>query len=183
MISSLCVFCGASDGVAEQYKEVAARFGRLCAEAGIRLVYGGGRVGLMGICADAALAAGGAVVGVIPRILHAREVAHMGVRELHLVHDMHERKQRMSDLCDGFVVLPGGLGTLDEMIEVVTWRQLGLHQKPLAIVDEGGYWRPLLSLFEHVVAEGFAKADIKRFYNVVTNVEQAIPALEAAVVR
>jgi uncharacterized protein (TIGR00730 family) len=119
-------------------------------------------------------------VGVIPRILHAREVAHMGVRELHLVHDMHERKQRMSDLCDGFVVLPGGLGTLDEMIEVVTWRQLGLHQKPLAIVDEGGYWRPLLGLFEHVVAEGFAKADIKRFYKVVSKVELAIPAIEAA---
>src|SRR5579883_15172 len=142
-VKRLCVYCGSSSQVDEIYRRAAARLGQVIAQAGIELVYGGGRVGLMGLMADAALAAGGRVIGVIPHLLHDREVGHAGVGELIVVGSMHERKQRMFDLADAFVMLPGGLGTLDETIEILTWKQLGLHDKPVIIADIAGYWAPL----------------------------------------
>ena len=149
VIKRLCVYCGSSPGVEPSYSTAAARLGTLLAESHVELVYGGGRVGLMGTLADAALAAGGRITGIIPRHLHDREVGHPGVSELIVVGSMHERKQRMFEIADAFAVLPGGLGTLDETFEMITWRQLGLHDKPLIIIDIAGYWTPLLELFEH----------------------------------
>src|SRR5690242_13485789 len=151
-IRRLCVYCGSSGMVDERYRAAASELGTRLAAAGIELVYGGGRVGLMGLLADAALAAGGRVTGVIPRHLHDREVAHAGLSELIVVGSMHERKRRMFDIADGFAALPGGLGTLDETIEIVTWRQLALHDKPVVIVDVAGYWAPLRALVEHAIA-------------------------------
>ena len=151
-LSSVCVYCGSRVGSEPRYRDTAARTGRLLAERGIRLVYGGGRVGLMGVMADAALAGGGRVTGVIPGYLQAREVGHEGLSELLVVEDMHQRKQKMFDISDAFLALPGGIGTLDEAFEMVTWRQLALHSKPVVFVDDGGYWRPLLAFIEHVIA-------------------------------
>src|SRR6185437_7084929 len=141
-IKRLCVYCASSRGVQESYRSAAVALGTSIADAGIELVYGGGRVGLMGLIADAALARNGRVTGVIPGHLHDREVAHPNAR-LVVVASMHERKQRMFDLADAFVALPGGLGTLDETIEIVTWKQLGLHDKPIVILDIERYWAPL----------------------------------------
>lgn len=146
----------------------------------MRLVFGGGRVGLMGILADAALAAGGSVTGVIPAHLEKREVQHRELTELLVVGSMHERKHRMFELADAFAVLPGGLGTLDETIEIVTWRQLGLHDKPLVLVNNAGYWKPLLDLIDHAIASGFARPATKRLFTVVESVEEVFAAIEAA---
>jgi uncharacterized protein (TIGR00730 family) len=154
----LCVFCGSSAGVRPGYLAAAQAVGRLLAERGIELVYGGGRVGLMGACADAALAAGGRVQGVMPEGLLAREVGHEGLTELHVVRTMHERKALMADLSDGFVTLPGGFGTLEEFCEVVTWSQLGIHPKPCGLLNVEGYYDPLLALFDHATAEGFVRS-------------------------
>ncbi len=180
VLSSLCVYCGSSAGVDAAHRDAAARLGRLMAERGVRLVFGGGRVGLMGILADAALAAGGSVTGVIPRHLEAREVEHTGVGELVVVDGMHARKQRMFELADAFAALPGGLGTLDETIEIVTWRQLGLHDKPLVLIDNAGYWAPLLALIDHVIAAGFAPPEARRLYTVVPRVDDVFAAIAAA---
>jgi uncharacterized protein (TIGR00730 family) len=179
VIKRLCVYCGSSTGVDGGYREAAARLGALLAGSGIELVYGGGRVGLMGVLADAALAAGGRVTGIVPRHLHDREVAHRGVQNLIVVASMHERKQRMFELADAFAVLPGGLGTLDETIEMLTWRQLGLHGKPVIIADIAGYWAPLIALFEHAIAQGFAAASSREFYRVVARIEDVLPTLAA----
>jgi uncharacterized protein (TIGR00730 family) len=179
VIKRLCVYCGSSAGVDARYREAAARLGTLLAESGVELIYGGGRVGLMGVLADAALAGGGRVTGVIPRHLHDREVAHPGVGNMIVVASMHERKQRMFELADAFAVLPGGLGTLDETIEMLTWRQLGLHGKPVIVADVGAYWKPLLGLFEHAIAQGFAAVSSREFYRVVTRVEDLLPTLAA----
>jgi uncharacterized protein (TIGR00730 family) len=175
----LCVYCGSSAGADARYREAAARLGTLLAESGVELIYGGGRVGLMGVLADAALAGGGRVTGVIPRHLHDREVANPGVGNMIVVASMHERKQRMFELADAFAVLPGGLGTLDETIEMLTWRQLGLHGKPVIVADVGAYWKPLLGLFEHAIAQGFAAVSSREFYRVVTRVEDLLPTLAA----
>lgn len=153
----LCVFCGSSVGARAEYLAAAQTLGRTLAERGVRLVYGGARVGLMGAVADAALASGGEVVGVIPRALEEREIAHTGLSELRVVGSMHERKAVMSDLSDGFVVLPGGLGTLEELFEVWTWAELGVHDKPCGVLDVAGYYAPLIAFLDHGVREGFVR--------------------------
>jgi uncharacterized protein (TIGR00730 family) len=150
---SVCVYCGSSAGASPAYAAAAAELGRELAGRGIGLVYGGGNVGLMGAVADAALAAGGAVVGVIPEALVAREVAHGGLTELHVVASMHDRKALMAELADAFVALPGGLGTLEELFEILTWAQLGLHRKPSGLVNVAGYYDGLVSFLAHAVDE------------------------------
>ena len=156
-IRRLCVFCGSSPGTRPEYTEAARALGALLAERGIGLVYGGGRVGLMGTVADAVLAGGGEVVGVIPEALMAREVGHTGLTELHVVRSMHERKALMAELADAFVALPGGFGTWEEFCEVLTWSQLGLHAKPFGLLDVAGYYAPFVALCDHAVAEGFVR--------------------------
>ena len=176
-IKSICVYCGSSLGHDTRYRENAATFGRLMAEAGIELVYGGGNIGLMGVTADAVLEAGGRVTGVIPEDLKRAELAHQDLHELLIVDSMHERKRAMFERADAFVALPGGPGTLDETIEIITWRQLGLHGKPVVIVDDGGYWQPLIALFEHTITQGFARDGFRRLFTVVKVVEDVIPTL------
>jgi uncharacterized protein (TIGR00730 family) len=156
-VQRVCVFCGASSGRVPTYAEAARAFGTAAAARGLGLVYGGGRVGLMGAVADAALAAGGEVVGVIPQELFDRELAHRGLTELRVVGSLHERKAAMADLADAFVALPGGFGTLDELMEQLTWSQLGLHDKPIGLLDVEGYWRPLIALARHATEEGFVR--------------------------
>lgn len=159
MLNRICVYCGSSRGASEVYAEQAATLGKLLAQRGIGLVYGGARVGTMGVLADAALDAGGAVLGVIPQHMMAVELGHTGLTELHVVEDMHQRKAKMAELSDGFVALPGGVGTLEELFEVWTWAQLGLHSKPLGLVDVAGYYRPLAEFAEHMVNEGFVRRE------------------------
>jgi hypothetical protein len=153
----ICVFCGASDGFDPAYVRTASDVGTMLAERGIGLVYGGGRVGCMGAVADAALAAGGEVIGVIPERLATREIAHTGLTTLHVVRSMHERKALMADNADAFLGLPGGFGTLEEIFEVVTWRQLGFHAKPCGLLDVDGYFASLLQFCDDAVTKGFVK--------------------------
>lgn len=157
-VTSLCVYCGSSSGKHPEYAEKAHAFGTEMARREITLVYGGGNVGLMGVVADAVLAGGGKVIGVIPRQLVDREVAHAGLTELQVVDTMHQRKTRMFELSDAFVALPGGFGTLDEMFEMLTWSQLGLHSYPCAFLDVRGYYAPLRGMMDHMVGEGFVRA-------------------------
>jgi len=156
-VRRVCVFCGASSGRSSAYAEAARSFGAALAGRGLGLVYGGGKVGLMGAVADGALGAGGEVVGVIPQELVERELAHAGLTEQHVVASLHERKALMAGLADAFVALPGGFGTLDELMEQLTWSQLGLHAKPVGLLDVSGYWRPLISLARHATEEGFVR--------------------------
>ena len=156
---SVCVYCGSNAGSRPVYAERAAALGTRLAQEGFALVYGGGNVGLMGVVADAALAAGGEVVGVIPEQLVNWEVAHRGVTRLEVVANMHERKARMFDLSDAFVALPGGFGTMDEMFEMLTWRQLGLGDKPCAFLDVDGFYAPLVAMMDRMVSERFLHAD------------------------
>jgi len=153
----VCVFCGSSPGARPEYRATAEALGRMLAARGLGLVYGGGNVGLMGVLADAALAAGGEVIGVIPRALVDLEVAHTGLRDLRIVDSMHERKAAMAELAGAFVALPGGIGTLEELFEVWTWAQLGLHAKPCALLDVAGYYAPLVAFLEHAVAARFLR--------------------------
>jgi uncharacterized protein (TIGR00730 family) len=155
----ICVFCGASSGASPAFAEAAAAVGTELARRGIGVVYGGGRLGLMGVVADAALAAGGEVSGVIPRGLVDRELAHDRLSALHVVQTMHERKARMNELSDGFLTLPGGLGTLEELAEVVSWAQLGLHVKPVAVLNVRGYFDGLLAWVEGAVSDGFVRPE------------------------
>src|SRR5512136_1961173 len=155
----VCVFCGSQLGSKPAYLEAARRMGESLARRRLGLVYGGASVGLMGAVADAALAAGGEVIGVLPGPLQKKELAHAGLTRLHLVGSMHERKAKMASLADAFVALPGGLGTLEEFAEVLTWAQLGLHRKPCALLDAGGYWRPLTAFLDHAVAERFVRPE------------------------
>src|ERR1051325_8659898 len=157
----LCVFTGSSSGARAAYAEAARELGTLLARRGIGLVYGGARVGLMGAVADAVLAAGGEAIGVIPQALVAKEVAHTGLTALHVVESMHARKAMMSDLSDGFIALPGGWGTLEELFEVLTWAQLGLHRKPTGLLNVDGYFDGLLAFLTHTVAEAFVRTDRK----------------------
>jgi len=156
-VERVCVFCGASSGRQPVYAESARAFGAEVATRGLGLVFGGGRVGLMGAVADAALAAGGEVVGVIPQGLVDRELAHEGVTRLEVVASLHERKARMAELADAFVALPGGFGTLDELLEQLTWSQLGLHASPIGLLDVEGFWGPLVALARHATEEGFVR--------------------------
>lgn len=151
----ICVFAGSSVGARDEYAKAARTLGRELAARGLALVYGGSSKGLMGVVADAALAGGGEVIGVLPRGLFQREVAHAELTELREVGSMHERKALMSDLADGFIALPGGYGTFDELFEIVTWSQIGLHAKPIGLLDAAGYFAPLLALVEHAAREGF----------------------------
>lgn len=179
-IRSVCVYCGSAGAVDERYRAAAEEIGRSLAEAGIGLVFGGGRIGLMGIAADAALAAGGHVVGVIPAALRNAELAHQGVSELIVVDTMHDRKRVMAERADAFAILPGGIGTLDEFFEIATWRQLGLHDKPIFVVDIAGYWQPLRALFDHIAAEGFVTALVPRLIEIVSDVSTLTAALRRA---
>ena len=157
-MKSICVYCGSNSGGKPAYAERAIALGTRMASEGIRLVYGGGNIGLMGTIADAVLAGGGEVVGVIPKQLVDMEVAHLGLTELEVVGSMHERKSRMFDLADGFVALPGGFGTLEEIVEMLTWRQLGIGTKPCAILDVEGYYQPLVAMMDRMVEERFLHA-------------------------
>jgi hypothetical protein len=154
---SICVYCGSNPGTDPQFMATARRFGRGLAERGYQLIFGGVGYGLMGAVADGALSAGGPVVGIIPKALLAMEVAHTGLTELHVVDDMHHRKRMMANRADGFVVLPGGCGTMDEFFEVFTWAQLGFHDKPIAILNGDQYYEPLLNFMRSMVANGFLK--------------------------
>ena len=178
-ITSVCVFCGSSSRVAEAYRNAATRLGALVATHGVRLVYGGGRVGLMGLLADAALAAGGEVVGVIPQFLVDLEVAHVGLTELRVVESMHERKRTMAELAEAFVALPGGFGTLEEAVEVMTWHQLGLHRKPTVLVSIDGFWEPFRQLADRFVEERFAHPVQRGSFTLVASVDDVLPALAA----
>ncbi len=166
-IRSVAVFCGAAAGARPAYRDAAAALGAGLAHAGIRLVYGGGGSGLMGTVAQAALDAGGEVVGVIPQFLMDREVAHPGVADMIVTDSMHSRKRRMFDLSDGFIVLPGGLGTLDEAIEIITWRQLGLHNKPILFCDVNGSATPVATAVNLAIDEGFARPDATTLFEVL----------------
>jgi uncharacterized protein (TIGR00730 family) len=177
---SICVFCGSRVGNDPAYAELARRLGAECAARGVRLVYGGGRIGLMGILADAALSAGGEVVGVIPEFLQKLEVGNGAVSELHLVGSMHERKQRMFDLADAFVTLPGGLGTFDETIEIITWKQLRLHSKPVVLINHEGYWEIFRELVGHAVTHGFAHGKVRELFTLVDGVDDVFAAIDAA---
>lgn len=176
-INSVCLYCGSSNSVDAVYKEAAAEFGRLLAGAGIRLVYGGGHVGLMGVAADAALSLGGEVVGIIPQHIRIREIQHTSLTELHVVDSMHIRKNMMFEMSDAFVILPGGLGTLDETFEILTWRQLGLHDKPVIIANINGFWDPLLGLIEHTIDRRFARPTNRDLFVVVETVNEVLGAL------
>ena len=157
-LRTVCVYAGSAKGERPAYAEAAQQLGRLLAQQGLGLVYGGGRVGLMGVIADAVLEAGGHVVGVIPKGLATRELAHTGLNELLVVESMHERKARMADLADAFVALPGGYGTLEELVEILTWAQLGIHHKPCGLLNVAGYYDRLLSMLAHAEDEGFLRA-------------------------
>jgi uncharacterized protein (TIGR00730 family) len=178
-IRSLCVYCGSSGRGRESHHEAARRLGRLMAEAGVRLVYGGGRIGLMGQVADAVLEGGGEVFGIIPRFLDQVEVGHSGVSQMIVTENMHERKERMAELSDAFVILPGGLGTLDETFEILTWKQLQLHDKPVVVADIDGYWQPLVGLIDRLVEENYARPEHRELFRVVASVDEVLPALEA----
>ena len=179
-IRSICVFCGSSTPPDPRYADMATALGALLAGSGIRLVYGGGRVGLMGAVAGAALAAGGRVTGVIPVGLFSVEVAHTGLTELREVGSMHERKQLMYDLADAFIALPGGLGTLEELAEVTTWSQLGLHAKPVVLLDVDDFWAPLAAQLDRMVAVGLLKRENRGLIQRAGTPSEALSALSAA---
>lgn len=172
----LCVFCGSSLPREPAYRDAATVLGTEIGRAGTELVYGGGRIGLMGLVADAAIAAGAKVIGVIPAALHNREIAHPGLSDLVVVPDMQERKRQMFALSDAVAVLPGGLGTLDEAFEAITLRQLGFFAKPIVVIDTLGYWRPLQAMVTRVIESGFARPDAAKLYEVVARAEDVIPA-------
>lgn len=179
-VRSICVYCGSAGRVDPRFRTAAERLGRAIADQGIELIYGGGRVGLMGLVADAALAAGGRVTGIIPDHIQSLEVEHTGLTELVVVDSMHTRKRLMFERSDAFVVLPGGLGTLDETFEILTWRQLALHDKPIVIVDEGGYWQPLEAMIDHMIEAGFCRPGHKGLYRLVPSVDAVFEALAMA---
>lgn len=175
---AVAVFCGAQNAVPEEHLNIATQLGTTLAKAGRTLVYGGGDCGLMGRVANAVLESKGNVVGVFPRGLRRIEIEHKGLSKMFLVDTMHERKQIMYDHADVFVILPGGCGTLDEMFEVITWRQIGIHDKPVLILNHNGYWDHLAALLEHMVETGFARAETRRFYQVVNSFEELLDALQ-----
>ena len=176
-IRSLCVFCGSRVGADPAYAAGAERLGRGLAERGVRLIYGGGSIGLMGVVMQSVLDHGGEVTGVIPEFLMRREVGNPALTELVVVDSMHERKQRMFELSDAFAVLPGGLGTLDETIEIITWQQLRLHAKPIGLLSIAGYWQVYEALIDRMVDQGFADAGIRDLFIVEEDVESLLGAL------
>ena len=179
-IKSVCVYCGSSNGVADEIKEVATLVGKTLAQKGITTVYGGGHVGLMGMTADAALQAGGEVIGIIPDHLQRAEVQHQGLTELLITDSMHTRKRLMVDRSDAFLILPGGLGTLDEMFEILTWRQLELHDKPVIMINWLGYWDKIIDAIDHAIEVGFVRPHHRDNLTIVDSVEAAMEALDSA---
>lgn len=179
-LSAVCVYCGSAEGTDPAHRQAAIDFGRLLAAHRIRLIYGGGSLGLMGRLANAALAAGGQVTGILPRFLHEREVGHADVDELVLVDSMHTRKRLMLERSDAFVVLPGGLGTLDETFEIITWRMLALHDRPIVVANISGYWDPMLKLWDQQAANGYLRPEHRDIARVVDSVEAILPALQDA---
>lgn len=177
-IASLCVYCGSSLGTDPRLAAAADDLGRRIADTGLRLIYGGGAVGLMGVVADAVLAGGGEVIGVIPRGLFSREVGHRGLTHLYEVGSMHERKQLMFELADAFVALPGGFGTLEELAEVTTWAQLGMHHKPIVLLDLDGFWQPLLAQFDRMVDAGLLKPTNRALIVAVDSIDDLLDAIE-----
>ena len=177
MTNDICVFAGSRWGAREDYAAAAIELGRVLARRGHGIVYGGGRVGLMGLLADTGLEHGTRVTGVIPRALASREVAHAGLSELFVVGTMHERKAKMAALSGAFIALPGGYGTLEELSEVVTWVQLGIHQKPLALLDVSGFWQPYLALLDHFAREGFVSAEERKLVIHDTDPERLVERL------
>jgi uncharacterized protein (TIGR00730 family) len=175
----LCVFCGSSPGHDPAYRASAAQLGRILAERGIGLVYGGGRVGLMGVLADAALAAGGEVIGVIPQALLDREIGHLGLTQLRVVDSMHARKALMGELAEGFIALPGGIGTLEELFEVWTWAQLGLHRKPCGLLDVDGFFAPLVDFLDRLVEAGFIHPTYRAMLAVASTPEELLARFAA----
>jgi len=173
----LCVFCGSRTGDVESYRTAAQRLATLLAARGIGLVYGAGHIGLMGVLADAVLQAGGTVIGVIPRALVDRELAHQGLTELRIVDSMHQRKAAMAELADAFVALPGGYGTADELFEVLTWAQLGLHSKPIGLLNTAGFFDPLLAWLDRTVADGFVKVKYRQLLHTADDPEDLLRIL------
>ena len=181
-LRSLCVYCGSRTGDDPRHSSIAVELGRLMALADVRLVYGGGSVGLMGILADSVLAHGGEVIGVIPKGLFTTEIGHQGLTELIEVGSMHERKARMAAEADAFVALPGGLGTLEELAEIATWAQLGIHSKPVGVLDTDGFWKSLLEFLDGAVDAGFLRPQHREIIVRLTDVDEVIPILAARVV-
>ena len=177
MIKSLCVFCGSSPGFDPVHAEAARALGTALGQAGIDLVYGGGKVGLMGIVADAAMAAGVRATGVIPKALADLEVAHHGLSALHVVGSMHERKAMMFEQADAFAVFPGGIGTLEEVVELMSWRRLGLHRKPIVFFNPAGFWEPLFTLLRHTVEQKLTPPAFMETWSAVDEVEALLPAM------
>jgi uncharacterized protein (TIGR00730 family) len=178
MMMRLCVFCGSSSGSKPIYTEMATRLGKALAQKGIWLVYGGASVGLMGAVADAVLANGGEVIGVIPEALQEKEIAHNGLSELHVVGTMHERKALMAELSDGFIAMPGGIGTLEELFEVWTWAQLGYHTKPCALFNVDGFYNSLATFLDNVVEEAFVRSKHREMLIVEHDVESLLTAID-----
>lgn len=176
-IRSICIYCGSRTGVGDEYARLAESVGASIAAAGLTLVYGGGQVGLMGIAARAAIDGGGTAIGIIPEHLDTIEIAQTGLSELHVVADMHTRKRMMFDRSDAFLVLPGGLGSLDEFFEVTTWAQLDLHDKPILLLNHNGYWEPLLDLLRHLVEQGFAGESSFDLFTTVPDLDSAFQQL------
>jgi uncharacterized protein (TIGR00730 family) len=177
---SLCVFCGSSPGARPEYVALARQTGTMLAQRGITLIYGGGRVGLMGALADAALLAGGRVIGVIPQMLLDQEVGHLGLSKLHVVDTLSQRKVFMNDLADAFVALPGGIGTMDELFEAWTWTQLSLQEKPCALLNLNGFYDDLIAFIEHAVAEGFLRRSHRAALLVADDIGELLDRLTAA---
>ncbi len=177
-LERICVFCGSQPGHDPDYAEAAGELGRLLAGRGITVVYGGGHVGLMGLLAEAALKAGGKVIGVIPEGLKRRELAYDNLTELIVTRTMHERKQRMADLSDGFIALPGGFGTFEEFCEIVTWAQLGLHEKPCALLNAKGYYDRMLAMFDHALQEGFVRPAHRTLVLAASDARAVLAAME-----
>jgi len=178
-IRSVCVYCGSSGRGPASHHEAARRLGTMLAENGIRLVFGGGHIGLMGVTADAAIAAGGEVVGIIPDFLQDLELGHNGCSELIVTDSMHSRKQKMAELADGFAILPGGLGTLDEAFEIITWKQLRLHDKPIVAVNVDGYWTPLRAMVDQLTEHRYMRPEQQNLFRLVESVDDVLPALRA----
>lgn len=179
-IQFVCVYCGSSNRVDQLYKDSAVNLGKAIAAEGWGVVYGGGRVGLMGLVADSALTAGAKVVGIIPKHIQSREIEHTDLTELHVVDSMHTRKRMMVDRADAFAVLPGGLGTLDEFFELLTWKQLGLHDKPIVLVNINGYWTKLLESIRHIAEVGFMREGDMNTFVIVDTIEEATAAIRSA---
>jgi uncharacterized protein (TIGR00730 family) len=179
-LQNICVYCGSSGRTVDSYKQAATEMGTSLGQSGLTLVYGGGSVGLMGLVAAATLASGGKAIGIIPHHIEAREVGNPDLTELHVVDTMHVRKQMMVDRSDAFVVLPGGIGTMDEFFEIMTWRQLGLHDKPIVVVNINGYWTPIVQMLELMVREKFLRDEDLEAICVVDTPGEVLDALQAA---